>query len=71
MAAGKKGHTGFGLNFLSGAPDESEDEEQQERLLVDEEQVEEDNSFPPQWTTDQPYQSNPHAHLPVYTTIFT
>ena len=70
MVGGNGVHTGFGFNFISGATDGSEGEEQ-ERLLVDEEQAEEDNNFPPQWATEQPSNSNPHAHLPVYTTIFT
>lgn len=42
--------------------------EEQETLLGDEEQADDDGCFPPR-ENDDPWVPNPHAKLPVYTTI--
>ena len=62
--------TGTHFDFRVFGPDSGESgaSEESEPLIADEEQVA-DISFPPRWTSDQPHAPNPHAHLPVYTTI--
>ena len=62
--------TGTQFSFRVFGPDDEASgyREESDPLMANEEQLE-DISFPPRWTTDQPHAPNPHAHLPVYTTI--
>ena len=56
-----------GFSWVTRGPQEPEEEE--EALLQDADVVDHEGLYPPSaWTTNRPPE-DPHAHLPVYTTI--